>query len=526
MTSVGAPLVTMPHQSSAGDLYLSPTQQTILTNRTSQSDVRRPPLQPRWEDIVGQGQFSFQSEKAPPVSKHHHFLTFKERLRHFTWTWFTMTMATGGIANLLWAVPYRFHGLFAIGCFFFILNICLFVFNVTMISLRFYIFKGTFRSSIVHPTECLFVPASIISLGTILINISQYGVSEGKTGYWLVKTMIILFWIYCGLAVMMSCGIYLTIWSTQTFTIAQMTPVWIFPAYPLLVIGPHAGVLAGQTQGNTALDIIVGGFVFQGIGFMVSLMIYASFLYRLMTQKLPQETSRPGMFISVGPSGFTISGLINMGKDLPRVVPKDFMGNGELAGQVSKIAANWAGLWLWGLACWFFLVSIGAHQSSIRKGKMTFAMTWYSYVFPNSALTTATFAVGEALDNKAIRIVGCIMACLVIVIWIFVFGKMINAVFKKEILWPQKQEDRDEGGWRGRDMGRRKTPRSSNATLTLKRSRQQSEVQQALPHIPSEIRMSSDPNAGLSAVAERIMDQAVTMAGQSRAMRNDPGSMV
>lgn len=29
-------------------------------------------------------------------------LTFKGRVRHFTWTWFTMSMATGGVANVLY----------------------------------------------------------------------------------------------------------------------------------------------------------------------------------------------------------------------------------------------------------------------------------------------------------------------------------------------------------------------------------------------------------------------------------------
>ena len=129
-----------------------------------------------------------------------------------------------------------------------------------------------------------------------------------------------------------------------------MTPVWIFPAYPLLIVGPHAGNLARKIDPERAFEVVIGGYILQGIGFMVSVMIYSAFLYRLMTQKLPKESLRPAMFISVGPSGFTISGLINMGQQMPRVVSKDFMGEnmGELAGNVSMFMANWAGMWLWG----------------------------------------------------------------------------------------------------------------------------------------------------------------------------------
>lgn len=59
-----------------------------------------------------------------------------------------------------------------------------------------------------------------------------------------------------------------------------------------------------------------------------------------MTQKLPRESLRPGVFISVGPSGFTISGLISMGRYLPEAIPSGFMGNGQFAGQVGMIMAN------------------------------------------------------------------------------------------------------------------------------------------------------------------------------------------
>jgi len=78
---------------------------------------------------------------------------------------------------------------------------------------------------------------------------------------------------------------------------------------------------------------------------------------------------------------------------------------------------------------------------------MTFSLTWYSFVFPNSALVTATFAVGKAFGSNVVQIIGCVMAVILIGVWLFVFVMTIRAIFLKQILWPQKGEDRDEGGW-------------------------------------------------------------------------------
>ncbi|KAK3064687.1 hypothetical protein LTR53_018410, partial [Teratosphaeriaceae sp. CCFEE 6253] len=120
-----------------------------------------------------------------------------------------MTMATGGVANVIFHVPepYRFRGLYAVGCIFFILNIVLFIFNLIMISCRFCFYPSTFLASITHPTESLFTPAWVISLGTILFTVTEYGISHA--GPWLLHTMYVLFWVYCGLAVVFSLGIYL-----------------------------------------------------------------------------------------------------------------------------------------------------------------------------------------------------------------------------------------------------------------------------------------------------------------------------
>lgn len=79
---------------------------------------------------------------------------------------------------------------------------------------------------------------------------------------------------------------------------------------------------------------------------------------------------------------------------------------------------------------------------------MHFAMNWYSFVFPNTALTTATFAVSTALGhNRGFALVGCCLAAAIVSTWLFVFAMMCRAVYLRQILWPQMQEDRDEGGW-------------------------------------------------------------------------------
>jgi len=127
-----------------------------------------------------------------------------------------------------------------------------------------------------------------------------------------------------------------------------MTPIWIFPAYPLLIIGPHAGILSAQLRPSRAFRVIVGGFTIQGIGFLVAFMVYAAFIYRLMTQKLPREGVRPGMFVSVGPSGFTVAGTINMASNLNRCIPKDFMGDGVMTATILRVVAGWMCLWIWG----------------------------------------------------------------------------------------------------------------------------------------------------------------------------------
>ena len=79
--------------------------------------------------------------------------------------------------------------------------------NCVAISIRFALHPATFKASLLHPTESLFVPCSVLALGTLILNIAQYGL--GNTGTWLEQALVVLFWLYVSIVVTSSVSIYL-----------------------------------------------------------------------------------------------------------------------------------------------------------------------------------------------------------------------------------------------------------------------------------------------------------------------------
>lgn len=58
-------------------------------------------------------------------------------------------------------VPWRTDWIYGIGVFFFLLNICLFLMNCILISIRFGLRPGSFTNSFTDQVESLFIPAFV-----------------------------------------------------------------------------------------------------------------------------------------------------------------------------------------------------------------------------------------------------------------------------------------------------------------------------------------------------------------------------
>lgn len=234
-----------------------------------------------------------------------------------------------------------------------------------------------------------------------------------------------------------------------------MTPIWVFPVYPLLMITPLATSLINAIPSTTetlhlsSQTILAGALMLQGIGFLVSAIIYSAFLYRLMTQGLPSPSLLPAMFVSVGPAGFTATGVIQLGTLASKALPRSTvsaLGSTDAVSTIIRVLAFAAGLCLWGLTLWFFVLSVGGQWRCLFGGthqRPAFSISFYAFVFPNAALVSSTHAVGKAFGWRCVEILGCVFAVLLICVWVVVFARTCWGVWRGSLLCkPPEEEDR------------------------------------------------------------------------------------
>ncbi|KAL6860313.1 hypothetical protein ACO1O0_004340 [Amphichorda felina] len=306
------------------------------------------------------------------------------------------------------SMPFQARWLTGIGLFFFMLNLCLFLLNCVMISIRFRLHPGSFTHSFTDQVESLFIPAFFVSIAIIMINICEYGVDS--VGVWLLRTMEFMFWFYVALSTVASAGMYLILWSTLS------------PNFTLSINATAVALCAVTAQGT---------------GCLIAFMISAAFIYRLMTQKLPRDMQRPGVFISIGPFGFTAASIAQLGSQADIIIPPNFLGSPYTV-DIVRVVSVLVALWLWGLSMWFFLVSVGSLWKYVRTGSsIPFQMTWWSFVFPNTALVTATEIMSEIFDSRGLQIAGAVMAAALIIVWIIIFITMLRCLKQKKLLWPK-----------------------------------------------------------------------------------------
>lgn len=101
-----------------------------------------------------------------------------------------------------------------------------------------------------------------------------------------------------------------------------------------------------------------------------------------------------------------------------------------------------AGVFFWLLSFWFFALAAVSNLMVLRR--TYFTLQWWSFIFPQVALTTAGLAIGDVLAAPAIEWVFTVFTVVLVALWFIVAGANIRAIWKKQVLWLGMDEDKEE----------------------------------------------------------------------------------
>ncbi|KAI1259041.1 voltage-dependent anion channel-domain-containing protein [Xylariaceae sp. FL1019] len=361
-------------------------------------------------------------------------LGLKQRLRHFTWAWFTWPMSTGGLSLLIYAQPYQFSGLRKIGFIVYLTNLVVFTVLLIGIVTRFSLHRNTLRDSLTHPREGFFFPTFFLAIATIITSTERYIVPENDSA--LRIAILASFWGYLIITLMLAVGQYSFVFATHRFGLQTMMPTWILPIFPIMLSGTIASVIAESQPEIAAIPIIVGGLTFQGLGISVSIMMYAHMIGRLMQADLPNREHRPGLFMNVGPPAFTALAFIGMANGLPDSFDRE--SDGIVDANVIRTFALICAIFLWALSLWWFSIAAVAVLSSRPK---YFHLGWWAMVFPNTGFILATISIGKEFRNEHVLRFTSALSILLLIMYLFVLSAHIRAVIRQDIMYPGRDED-------------------------------------------------------------------------------------
>ncbi|PHH59981.1 hypothetical protein CDD82_2368 [Ophiocordyceps australis] len=382
--------------------------------------------------VEAQGQVDGEAmHQVDPYDPNRPRLTFRQRLHHFTWAWYTMAMSTGGLSLLIFVQPHQFPGLRSIGLAVYILNLVIFTSITVLMLTRFFLHPGDMSRSIKHPREGFFFPTFFLSLATIITSTERYAIPENDVALtWAIQGA---FWAYVVATLFLAIGQYSYVFAAHSFGLQTMMPTWILPIFPIMLSGTIASVIADTQPDISAVPIIVAGTTCQGLGFSVAVMMYAHMVGRLMQSGLPGREHRPGLFMCVGPPAFTALAIIGMANGLPKNIDPAIFDT-----SIVRTIAVMSAVFLWALSLWWFGI---AFVAVIQSPPKYFHLGWWAMVFPNTGFILATNAIAKELDNTPATWVVTGMSILLFCTYCFVFFNHVRAVIKQDIMYPGRDED-------------------------------------------------------------------------------------
>ena len=77
---------------------------------------------------------------------------------------------------------------------------------------------------------------------------------------------------------------------------------------------------------------------------------------------------------------------------------------------------------IWGFGLVWLILATSSVLDLMRREKIGFNMGWWGFTFPIGVFAVCTTQFGTELDSMAFKVIGTVLSCTVVALWMYVGG--------------------------------------------------------------------------------------------------------
>lgn len=351
---------------------------------------------------------------------------WRRRILNFTPSWFSVNMGTGIVSILLHNLPFQFPGLKVIGVVIFCLNVLLFVVFFGISCLRYILYPIVFPRMLRHPTQSLFLGTLPMGFATI-VNMVVFACIPAFGGKW-VTVAWVLWWVDSVVAAVIAVGVPFVMFTRHDHSVSSVTGVWLQPSVSTIVASASGAIVAPYLSAGHARLTVVVSYILLGMGFMPAVLIMGMYFHRLAVHKIPPNALIVSTYLPLGPcgqGGFAILRLSSVVRSLCMQSEGTNLYSAEevrLFGSAIYACSIPLALVIWGFGLVWLILATSSVLDLMRREKIGFNMGWWGFTFPIGVFAVCTTQFGTELDSMAFKVIGTVLSCTVVALWIYVGG--------------------------------------------------------------------------------------------------------
>ncbi|KAJ6468415.1 voltage-dependent anion channel [Mycena sanguinolenta] len=357
--------------------------------------------------------------------------TLKTCIRHFTWSWHTVVMGTGGVAGLI----SRFHfgqdseAIKYLTLLFFFLNLVFFIAICSATVARYWMFPELWDAMLQHPTQSLFIGAFPMGAATLINTALTINQTYAFSGPGFLFALWAFWWLDCAVSLLTAVGMILVMVTKQQHSLGQITTLWLLPVVTLIVASSTGGLLANALEHHPTYATLTTAvsFILLLIGLSLAGMIVTVYLMRLVLYGLDTGLIL-STFIILGPLGQGGFSFLVNGQNAARIALP-----AALSPAAIETAAFCCAYALWSMALMWLCIGLCSVGSVLRRQRIPFSVAYWGTIFPNALVALLTVELGVVLESRTLNYLGAILSVLVFMLWCYVFARTIPAVWNTSV---------------------------------------------------------------------------------------------